>query len=95
MSLNLKRRHMTESQRAAVASELESLKHGQRADLAARDANLHVSPVTREQAAEILQVSPRSVATAAKISRDAPAEIFEAVKAGTSERGEPEVAADD
>ena len=57
-----------------------------------KSANLHTSQST---AAEMLQVSTRSVATAAKISRDAPAEIFEAVKAGTSERGEPEGAADD
>jgi hypothetical protein len=44
---------------AMVASELANLEHGQRADHAARDANLHVSPVTRDQAAELLQVSPR------------------------------------
>jgi hypothetical protein len=43
-----------------VAEDLENLKHGQRADLA-RDANWHV--FTRQQAAELMQVSPRSVAT--------------------------------
>ncbi len=81
VSLNLKRRHLTESQRAMVAASLETLEHGQRADLA-RDANLHVSPVTREQAADMLQVSPRSVATAAKIERESPTPVAEAVRAG-------------
>ncbi len=82
ISLNLKRRHLDGSQRAMIAASLANLEHGQRADHAARDANLHVSPVTRDQAAEMLQVSPRSVATAAKIEREAPQEVTQAVKAG-------------
>ena len=64
-----------------LAHSLENLQHGQRAGIA-RDANLNVSPVTRNKAAELLQVSPRSVATAAKVERTAPAEVVEAVKAG-------------
>jgi len=59
------------SQRAMIAAGLANLEHGQRADRA-RDANLHLSPVTRDQAAEMLQVSPRSVATAAMVEREAP-----------------------
>ena len=42
-------------------------------------ANLQTS---QTKAAELLQVSPRSVATAAKVERTAPAEVVEAVKAG-------------
>jgi Mn-dependent DtxR family transcriptional regulator len=53
-------RHLNESQRAVIAARLETLKHGQRADRA-RDANLHV--LKREDAAELLNVSPRLVAT--------------------------------
>ena len=48
---------------------------------AAQTANLHTE-VSQTQAAELLQVSPRSVATAAKVERTAPAEVVEAVKAG-------------
>jgi len=62
-----------------VAHSLENLQHGQRAGIA-RDKNLHVSPVTRNKAAELLQVSPRSVVTAAKVERTAPSEVIEAVK---------------
>ena len=64
-----------------VAHSLENLQHGQRAGIA-RDANLHVSPVTRNKAAELLQVYPRSVVTAAKVERTAPSEVIEAVKTG-------------
>ena len=80
VSLNLKRRHLDATQRAAVAAELANLNHGQRADLS-RDANLHLSPVTREEAATLLNVSPRSVATASKVKDESP-EIFAAMKSG-------------
>ena len=66
--LGSKRRHMTESQRAMVAAELANMPHGGDRKSANQDANLHVD---RQQAAEMMEVSPRSVATAAKISRDA------------------------
>jgi hypothetical protein len=62
-----------------VAEDLENLKHGQRADLA-RDANLHV--FTRQQAAELMQVSPRSVAT------DRYARLHEAEDCSTSRRAQ-------
>ena len=90
MSLNLKRRHMTESQRGAVALELANMKRGRPST-----ENVGIPTISQSDAASLLNVSRDTVATAAKISRDAPAEIFEAVKAGTSERGEPEGAADD
>lgn len=81
VSMNLHRRHLNESQRAMVAARLATLQHGQRADLA-RDANLHVSPVTREQAAELLGVSVRSVASAARVRDEAVPELVQAVDAG-------------
>ena len=77
VSLNLHRRHLSESQRAMVAAKLENLEHGQR-----RDANLHVSPVSRSDAAELLSVSPRSVASAAKVQAGASPEIVQAVEQG-------------
>jgi len=66
VSLNLHRRHLSESQRGMVAAKLETLEHGgnRRCD---QDANLHVEPVTRAKAAELLNVSTRTVAAAAKV----------------------------
>lgn len=87
VSLNLARRHLTESQRAMVAAELANMPRGgdrpSVSDANFDSANLHIrNEVSQSEAAALLQVSPRSVATAAKIERDAPAPIVEAVKAG-------------
>ena len=79
ISLNLNRRHLSESQRAMVAASLETMQHGGDRQSVKQDANLHLD---RHQAAELLQVSPRSVATAAKVERDSTPEVIEAVKAG-------------
>ena len=75
VSLNCQRRHLSPAQRAMAAAKLETLQHGQRADLT-RDANLHVLPVTRADAAEMLNVSTRTVASAAKILAEAPQEVI-------------------
>ncbi|MFT4268004.1 MAG: hypothetical protein QM586_12420, partial [Xenophilus sp.] len=53
ISLNLHRRHLTESQRAAVAAKLANLDHGQRADQS-RAANLPVCNLR-----QICRKSPR------------------------------------
>lgn len=79
VSLNLHRRHLTESQRAMVAARLETLSHGQRAD-ALRDANLHVC--SRGHAAQALSVSGRSVAHAAKVQTLGVEELVRAVDHG-------------
>ena len=60
ISLNLHRRHMTESQRAMVAAKLANLENGQRSS----SANLQSTPVSRADAASMLNVSERSVNTA-------------------------------
>ena len=77
-SLNVNRRHLSESQRAMAAANLANLSNGQKAS----SANLRTSAVTQPKAAELLQVSERSVQTAAKVKRTAPAEVVEAVKNG-------------
>ena len=75
-ALNLNRRHLSESQRAMVAASLANLVVGGKET---NSANLqNCAPVSRSSAAEILQVSPRSVATASKVERSAPAEVVEA-----------------
>lgn len=64
VSLNLKRRHLDATQRSAVAAELANMAHG--GDRKNQNANLQ-HEVTREEAAILLNVSPRSVATASKV----------------------------
>lgn len=75
VSLNLKRRHLNEGQRAMVAAKLENLKQG-RPD---KDANLHLS---REDAADMLNVSPRSVASAKVVHERGAPELARAVEQG-------------
>lgn len=94
VSLNLKRRHLNESQRAMVSARIETLAHGQRADLAARDANLHLLPefieptpvepvaVTRAGAAKMLGVSQRSAASARKVIEHGTPELVAKVDRG-------------
>lgn len=65
VSLNLHRRHLDEGQRATVAAKLETIKHGgdRKSD---QDANLHLD-IKRSEAAELLNVSTRSVASARSV----------------------------
>ena len=86
VSLNIHRRHLTESQRAMAAAKLANMRVGRPNN----HANLHdlfdddakPSPMPREDAAKLLNVSPRSVATAKKVQEEAPAEIVHAVESG-------------
>ncbi len=76
----MKRRHLTESQRAMIAANLANMPRGgdrpSASDSNFDSANLHIrKEVSQSDAAEMLQVSPRSVATAAKIEREAPEEV--------------------
>lgn len=75
ISLNLKRRHLSESQRAMVAGKLAKMP-AHRPD--GNSANLRTS-----DAAEMLNVSSRSVETARKVEREGAAELVEAVERGT------------
>ena len=80
ISLNLNRRHLSESQRAMVAANLANMVVGGKE---ANSANLpNCQPVSQSVAAQLLQVSTRAVTSAAKVKRSAPAEVVEAVKNG-------------
>jgi len=68
VSLNLHRRHLNESQRALVGAKLANLDNGQRAT----SANVRSSVITQPQAAEMLNVSERSIQTAKAVERDMP-----------------------
>lgn len=77
ISANLSRRHLTESQRAAVAAELANLSNGETKKTSS--ANL---PTSQGEAAKMLNVSTRSVGAASKVKTEAP-EKFTEVQAGT------------
>lgn len=79
ISLNLNRRHLSESQRAMVASKLSNLPRGG-ADY--RTANLQTDTSTRKDAARMLNVSERSVNTAKSVERDGAPELVNAVETG-------------
>ncbi len=74
VSLNLKRRHLSESQRAMVAAKLATLRDGQRADL------VEGLPIGR--AAELLSVGERSVARAREVLGSGAPELQRAVERG-------------
>lgn len=77
ISLNLHRRHLTESQRATIASELATMKRGK----PSKD-NVEISTITESQAAEMLSVSRDQVAKAKAVKRNAAPEVVELVKSG-------------
>jgi ParB-like chromosome segregation protein Spo0J len=78
LSMNLHRRHLSESQRAMVAERIANLPEGRRAN---NSANLQ--SFSQAQAAELLNVSTRSVAAAHKVRTEAQPEVIHAVEAGT------------
>ena len=79
VSKNVARRHLDESQRAIAARKISSLKQGARLDLQ-HSASLH--EVSQAKAAEILNVSERSVKTAGKVIDHGAPELVRAVEAG-------------
>lgn len=76
VSLNLKRRHLNESQRAMVASGLANLGKGVRADRS-------IDPsTTQESAAEMLNVSVPSLKRAKQVTETGTPELVQAVQSG-------------
>ncbi|QKS28239.1 MAG: ParB N-terminal domain-containing protein [Candidatus Accumulibacter similis] len=87
VSLNLHRRHLTESQRATVAARKANMARGgdrpSRTDSTFDSARLqNRTEVSQAQAAGLLQVSPRSVASAAKVLQNGTPELVAAVDQG-------------
>ena len=93
VSLNIHRRHLTESQRAMAAAKLANMP----AHRPVKSANLHTydpilpsfapapaksAPVSQGEAAKLLNVSQRTVATAKKVLTEAAPEVAQAVEDG-------------
>jgi N6-adenosine-specific RNA methylase IME4/ParB-like chromosome segregation protein Spo0J len=74
VSLNLRRRHLNESQRAMVAAKLATLRDGQRADL--------VEGLPIGKASALLNVGERSVARAREVIDHGAPELVSAVERG-------------
>lgn len=85
LSLNLTRRHLTESQRAMVAARIANLPRGGDHRSQNQSANLHLGGEIRpkiEQTAKTLQVSPRTVKHARKVVEEGTKELRQAVEKG-------------
>jgi N6-adenosine-specific RNA methylase IME4 len=76
VSVNLHRRHLSESQRAMVASRLATLGQGARTDLASIDA------MSQDDAGELLNVSRASVQRAHEVQTHGVPELAQAVDEG-------------
>jgi ParB-like nuclease domain len=74
VSKNLRRRHLNESQRAAIAAEIANMTVG-----GDHSANLQKGQISQSKAAELMNVSTRSVATAKTIKDP---DLKDAVKTG-------------
>mgnify|MGYP003114634401 FL=1 len=81
VSLNLRRRHLSESQRAMVAQSVANLGHGKRRS---KDVAIDTSfsQVSQPEAAEMLNVSRESVIRAAKVAKSGDESLIEAVEQG-------------
>lgn len=79
ISLNLHRRHLNESQRAMVAAKVANMPPHRPSD---KSAILQTSLVSQAEAAQMLSVSTRSVATAVKVQREATPETVAEVERG-------------
>lgn len=76
VGLNLARRHLSESQRAMVAAKLANMKRGRPSEKAP------IGALNDAQAAELLNVSERTVERAKTVQRDAASELADAVERG-------------
>jgi hypothetical protein len=92
ISLNLKRRHLNESQRAVIAARLANMTKGNPTGANQwKSANLPISTISQEDAAELLNVSPRIIRAVKAVERAAP-ELVEKIERGEMTAHEAEKA---
>lgn len=82
ISVNLKRRHLNESQRAMVAARLADIQRGDTLKKGPRPANLQIGKTSQPDAAARLNVSPRSVADAKVVQDRGSPELISRVNQG-------------
>lgn len=73
LSLNVRRRHLNESQRAMIAARLANMRQGERTD----KPSANVQKVSQKEAAEMLHVSVRLVGYAKDVMEKAPERVKE------------------
>jgi N6-adenosine-specific RNA methylase IME4 len=79
VSLNLHRRHLDEGQRSVVARRIANMRQGERTDI---EHSANLQKVSVAQAAELLNVSERSVHSAGKVLDHGTPELVKAVESG-------------
>jgi phage N-6-adenine-methyltransferase len=81
ISLNLRRRHLDETQRAVVAAKLANIKREDTLNKGPRSANLQ-NGISQSDAADMLNVSTRSVSSARKVIDEGVPKLVEALERG-------------
>jgi N6-adenosine-specific RNA methylase IME4/ParB-like chromosome segregation protein Spo0J len=79
ISMNVTRRHLDESQRSLIASRLANMRQGERTDL---QPSANLRKVSQAEAAKRLNVSERSVTSAALVENKASPDLVHAVEQG-------------
>src|SRR5262249_50148969 len=79
VSLNLQRRHLNESQRAMVAARLATMRQGERTDI---EPSANLQKVSQSEAAEKLNVSVRSIASARMVLDKGTPDLIRAAEQG-------------
>lgn len=89
VSLNLHRRHLDESQRAMVGARIKPMfeeeareRQGARTDISANLRESLTPAKSSERAAEVVNVSPRSIESASKVIEKGASELVDAVWSG-------------
>lgn len=82
ISRNLSRRHLDESQRAMIAAKLANMTREDTLNQGPRSANLQNGKVSQSDAAKMLNVSQRTVASAKAVVEDGIPDLVEAVEQG-------------
>jgi N6-adenosine-specific RNA methylase IME4 len=79
ISLNLKRRHLDESQRAMVAVKIATMRQGERTDL---QPSAKLPKVSQAEAGSLVNVSERSIRSAVQVRETGVPELVAAVEQG-------------
>ena len=80
ISANMRRRHLTDGQRALIAANLANVQFGDNQHTKGGSENLPTQPVSQSKAAKLLDVSTRSVGDAKAVLDSGDAKLIEAVR---------------